>query len=401
MIDYWRLINNIMGHHFKLKKMKLAAFLFVFIPQILLAQDFEINIKINDPENKVEDNCVWELKTYSTVPFAGAQHIYKAIIDKKKQATFKDSLNTAEVAMLSLNFGSRFISYKIVIDPGATYYVTYDIPNKNFNVTSNSKSDNLMRFYFNGLDSLYKLKDVRIALHKQFVTAKNVKSADSALKLIMAFDNELRNFKKRVATENPNNIISPYILIKNYQFDLEEQKIYENLSSKIKRTSYGIALKESIDGYLSGLKPEKTAEILNQDLIPILGNTLLGDKIILNEEYFKKNSNKLTLIEFWASWCTPCKQSLKDLYSFYYSNTAKNFNVVLVSLDEDMASWKKASLADNYPWLNISDGKGHLSDIPKNYKINAIPANILVNDKGKIIFRNITDLDLINQLLDK
>ncbi|WP_316771114.1 TlpA family protein disulfide reductase [Pedobacter frigiditerrae] len=376
------------------------AFLIIFLPKILYAQIFEINIKIIDPENKILDNSNWDLKTFNRTFGQEVKHIYNATIENK-QARFKDTIGESEVAMLSLEFGSQFLSYKIVIEPHAKYEITLDVSNKKFNITSNSKSDHLLRYFFEGLDSLNKLKDDRIVLHKKFIAANESILADSALKLVDHFKIDIRNLRKSIASKNPDNIISAYILTKNFDYDLEEQKIYENLTDEIKSTSYGIALKESIDGYVRNLKPEKQAEISNQDLIPILGNTLSGDKILLNEEYFKKSNNKLTLVEFWASWCAPCKESLKELYSFYYLNKSKNFNVVLVSLDEDMASWKKASLAENYPWLNISDGKGHLSVIPKNYKINAIPANILVDDKGKIISRNITDLDLIKQLLDK
>ncbi|RZK55791.1 MAG: TlpA family protein disulfide reductase [Pedobacter sp.] len=382
-------------------KMKLfITFFIAFIPQILLAQNFEINVKIIDPDNKFEEDGVWELATFTRNSLAGKTRIYKANMINK-QAIISDTISVSEVAMLSLSFGPKFVSYKVCIDPGATYHIAFDVPNKKFDVSSNSKTDNLMHLFFDGLDSLNEIKDSRIASHKQFLATKNDTSADSVFKLIQNFDNDTRNFKKKIARENPDNIISPYILIKNYRFDLEEQKIYENLTDEIKNTSYGVALKESIDGYLKDLKPVKQAELVSESLIPIAGSTLSEEKIILNEDYFKKNKNKLTLVEFWASWCAPCKQSLKDLYSFYYSNKSKNFNVVLVSLDDDSKSWEKASLVDNYPWINISDGKGQSSEIPKNYKINAIPANILVNAEGKIIARNITDLNVINKILDK
>lgn len=379
----------------------IIIFLGCLLPQILFAQNFEIKLKIIEPENKVTDSAALDLTTYYNNDIAlGPKHIYNAKI-MKNSAIIKDTISASEVAMLSLRVGSRFTSNKIVIDPGATYNITYNLINKKFDVVSDSKSDNLLRVFFGGLDSLRKLKDLRLALHKQFISTKNVKSADSILKLVDNFNNDLRSFSKRIASSHPNNVVSPYILTGNKDFDLEEQKIYENFSDEVKRSSYGRLLKEKIGNASIGNEIEKKVTILNEDFIPIPGNTLKNIPLQLNEQYFKGNKSKVTLIEFWASWCIPCRESMKKLYPFYYLNKSKGFNVILVSLDDDLEKWKDASKSDNYPWLNISDGKGHSSETPKNYNINAIPANVLVNAEGKIIARNIFDLETIKQILDK
>lgn len=373
--------------------------LVVFLPTVLRAQNFEVKIKLIDPENKARDssNCTLSIRRNTS---QGGKQIYTAGI-QNQTATFKDTINASEVAMLGFNIGSRFSSYKLVIDPGARYQITYDMENKKFYVVSNSKSDNLLRFFFNGLESLSQLKDQNLALHKKFIAAKNTQSADSVLKLINNYNKDLRNFRKKIAITNPDNIISAYILSGSKDYDLEEQKIYENFSDHIKKSNYGIALKESMDAALLGGETEIKAKLIDEDLIPIEGKTLTGNAIILNQQYFKENYSKVTLIEFWASWCTPCRESLKKLYSFYYQNKAKDFNVILVSLDDNEGEWKKSSFEDNYPWLNISDGKGHSSDTPKNYKINAISANILIDKNGKIIARNIFDLEAISQILNR
>ncbi|MEE1944674.1 TlpA disulfide reductase family protein [Pedobacter sp. KR3-3] len=371
----------------------------IFVPEILLAQNFEINIKFIDPDNKIVDGDTCNLTTYNKEVLSGAKRIYTAEI-RNKSVVFKDNVDVAQVAMLGLSIGSRYASYKLAIEPKASYNITYNVANRGFEVVSNSESDNLLRIYFKGLDSLSRLKEQRLKLHKELIAAKDTRMADSVLSVVNNFNTDLRNFNKKIAFANPNNIVSPYILTKNNSFDLEEQKIYENFSDAVKKSGYGISLKESMNAALKSDKAEEKTQLINEELIPISGNTITGKATLLNQQYFKKNKSKVTLIEFWASWCAPCRESLQKLYPFYYLNKSKGFDVILVSLDDDAGAWKKASLADNYPWLNISDGKGHSSDTPKNYKINTIPANILINAEGKIIARNIFSLEAIKQILD-
>ncbi len=199
--------------------MKLITILLtIFIPQIIFAQNFEINLKFIDPENKIDNNSFFNLTTYNKDALLGIKHDYTAEI-KDKKAIIKDTLSMPHVAMLGLNIGTSHVSYKIAIDPGASYQITYDVANRKFDIISDSKSDQLLRFFFKGLDSLYKEKDQRLLLHKEFITAKNTGPADSILKLVNNFINDLRNFSKKIAYSNPDNIISPYILTKNSYFD--------------------------------------------------------------------------------------------------------------------------------------------------------------------------------------
>ncbi|MBQ3655398.1 MAG: TlpA family protein disulfide reductase [Bacteroidales bacterium] len=101
------------------------------------------------------------------------------------------------------------------------------------------------------------------------------------------------------------------------------------------------------------------------------------------------------LIQFWASWCKPCRMEnhiIKNTYSQFKNQKFKNgdeFLVLSVSLDENPANWKRAVHEDNiYEFVNVIDSQGVDSDIAKRYNVSSIPANFLLDGSGKIIAKN-------------
>jgi len=101
------------------------------------------------------------------------------------------------------------------------------------------------------------------------------------------------------------------------------------------------------------------------------------------------SKSKYTLIDFWASWCIPCRAQGRELIPIYNKYHAAGFNVLAISLDTDLAAWKKAISADGYTWSNLSDLKGFKSAMCKKYAITAIPRNFIINEKGVIIAKDL------------
>ncbi len=100
------------------------------------------------------------------------------------------------------------------------------------------------------------------------------------------------------------------------------------------------------------------------------------------------------LVDFWASWCGPCRQEMPNVVANYKKYHEKGFEVVGVSFDNKAEAWKNAIKSLGMPWPNISDLKGWQSAAASTYGINAIPANVLLDGSGKIVAVDLRGGDL-------
>jgi len=108
---------------------------------------------------------------------------------------------------------------------------------------------------------------------------------------------------------------------------------------------------------------------------------------------------KVVLIDFWASWCGPCRKENPNVVKMYKKFKSKGFEVFSVSLDEDPNAWKKAIAADGLIWPNhVSDLLGWRTPMTQAYGFNAIPYTVLVNKEGNIVGVNLRGAELEQKL---
>jgi len=110
--------------------------------------------------------------------------------------------------------------------------------------------------------------------------------------------------------------------------------------------------------------------------------------------------NAYTLIDFWASWCGPCREEMPAVKAAYEAFHNKGFEVVGVSLDNDGDAWKGAIASMKLPWPQMSDLKGWECAAAKLYNVRSIPANVLVDKDGKIVAKDLRGEDLNNKLAE-
>jgi peroxiredoxin len=164
-------------------------------------------------------------------------------------------------------------------------------------------------------------------------------------------------------------------------------KIFNGMHGLVKNNSRGIAIKEKIDKYMTVAVGKTAPEFSAPDTS--------GKTVSLSS--FR---GKYVLIDFWASWCGPCREENPNVVKAYNRFHNKNFEILSVSLDQPgkHAEWVKAIQKDGMPWFHVSDLKFWNSEIAKLYAIKSIPQNFLIDPQGKIIAQQLRGEALIKAL---
>lgn len=167
---------------------------------------------------------------------------------------------------------------------------------------------------------------------------------------------------------------------------IKKRELFERLLLRIKNSTYGELLKNDI----AASKKQSGLLEVGDTIPPFLAKTSKGKSIDIKEVV---KHNALTLIDFWASWCIPCRKENQNLIKAYKENKKKGFDIIGISLDEKDADWKQAIIKDGLQWEQVSDLKGWASPIAMKYlaglPLKFIPQNFLVDANGKILARNL------------
>ncbi|MBR5249902.1 MAG: redoxin domain-containing protein [Bacteroidales bacterium] len=123
-----------------------------------------------------------------------------------------------------------------------------------------------------------------------------------------------------------------------------------------------------------------------------------GNPITLSDIY---KNNKVTMIDFWAGWCGPCRQFNPTLVNIYKEFHARGFEILGVSLDSDHAKWTDAIKTDNLTWPQVSELKQWNTSVAKTYAVRYIPQNLFVDENGVIIARVLSEEEIVNFLNEK
>ncbi|WP_165766596.1 TlpA disulfide reductase family protein [Flavobacterium hercynium] len=350
---------------------------------------FEINGKVKNSGKgnkfyltyKTTDKVVidsFEIKSNSVIMKGEIEFPVKAFISNNKEFIL-DGIN-GEVIYLEPKKATLELNYKNLRDLQIKSFRTYDEYNDLVK---------LKKSLFVESDSIYKLLKLN---NEALSLAKGDKSnlEANAIKIDQMIDsNRLKNmeFDLKFVADNKNSYVSPDLLlswIKRREGALRYERIdslFNLLGDKVKESYASHEFKKVI----KQLKSSKVGE-----------NASGFDLIDINHNHIKLDSfkgQKVILLDFWASWCAPCREDfpfLKELSNKYREN---GFEIVSISKDQDLESWKKAIKKDgieNWKHIAIKDNienNTYHSDIEKDYFVTTIPVKILINKDGKIIGR--------------
>ena len=195
---------------------------------------------------------------------------------------------------------------------------------------------------------------------------------------------EAKNYELKYIREHPEALISALTLFKlvNSKALSEEEasKMYDLFTQEIKDTRQGKKLKEYLEKSkntsIGGKAPNFSA------LTPTGKQLALKDVL-----------GKVTILEFWAAWCKPCRDENPNLVDVYNQYHDKGLNIMAVSFDKNAKDWKKAIEDDGLIWNHVSNVNS-FGEIAKLYNLNSIPSSFILDENGIIIAKNIRGLAL-------
>jgi len=190
---------------------------------------------------------------------------------------------------------------------------------------------------------------------------------------------EKTDFEINFIKEHPNALISAFILqsalaSKSLTQD-EVSNMYDALAPEIKATKPGKSITEI-------LEKDKATKI-GVKAPNFSAPTPTGEKLALHDVL-----GKVTVIDFWAAWCKPCRAENPNVVKMYNKYHEKGLNILGVSFDKDANAWKKAIEDDGLTWNHVSNVQ-YFDEIAKLYNIRAIPATYILDENGIIVAKNL------------
>jgi peroxiredoxin len=234
-----------------------------------------------------------------------------------------------------------------------------------------------------------------IAAEAKTVPVEKQQSADfqnSQQAKLKALQTEQETVLKTYIRANPNSYLSLLALssLGGPSADPKElEPLYSGLSDALKATETGYTLKTSID--------ELKATAIGVIAPDFTQNDADGHPVKLSS--FR---GKYVLIDFWASWCGPCRQENPNVVKAYNKYKGQKFTILGVSLDrpDGKADWMSAVKNDGLTWTQVSDLKYWNNEAAALYFVRSIPQNYLIDPDGKIVGKNLRGADLENKLAE-
>lgn len=260
-------------------------------------------------------------------------------------------------------FAEPGTTYSACLSEGEDFYIKGGVLNEDY--MAQIKASDSLRTVINGLQERYD------ALRAE----RKFRSASLVNDTLQTEKDRLRKLTDDFLVAN-DNVISAYTFYSNVvMHDLplgETRRMYSSLGSGARSSQFGRIFKERIARMA---KTEGGAKAPDFTLNDTGGNPVTMSSI----------KGKIKIIDFWASWCGPCRLNNPALRKLYDEFHGKGLEIIGVSLDTDKAAWEKAIEKDGLNWVNVSSLKGWDCDIVRLYNVTGVPALFILDEYGNIV----------------
>jgi peroxiredoxin len=178
------------------------------------------------------------------------------------------------------------------------------------------------------------------------------------------------------------------------KFNLQRvKKLYNNLHESLKKTKIGKEIETKLKTIENNYKIKPENALIGKLAPEFSAKTPQGKEVSL-----KESLGKITIVDFWASWCGPCRQENPNMVALYKEFHSKGLNIIGVSLDDDASEWNKAITKDNLTWTQVSNLKRWKDQIAGLYMVEQIPSSFILNESGIIVAKDLRGEELKNKI---
>ena len=237
-----------------------------------------------------------------------------------------------------------------------------------------------------------KTEDVYKRLQNETNTLKASLPENAAPEVRDSINNLITATKRQFIKNNPSSVVAAYVLYRELSYMMTPEEMDSSMSgfdSTVRSSIYS----KLIESMSNALKKTAPGQVYTDISVPDKDGNIIPLSSIAD-------SNKYVLLDFWASWCPPCRAEAPNLVSAYKEFAPKGFEIYAVSLDQNKEEWIKGIQDLKLDWINVSDLTFWESKAAETYGIRSIPSNILIAPDGKIIARNLRGTDLHNKLAE-
>lgn len=274
--------------------------------------------------------------------------------------------------------------------------VSVDINKENLRESqiTGSNSNESFQIYLNEMKNFQKTGQAEVAKFRMYSNEGNVEKLDSMREIINNLKVSQSKYSLRFLDENPTSYFGLYLIESesyNPAFEVEKHiKAFENLSSELQNSNKGKEVKEILDKKYEEF--QKIAHLEVGNMAPKFEAPTPDGKMVSLDDM----RGKVTIIDFWAAWCGPCRRENPNVVKVYEKYHDKGLEIIGVSLDGEGArqqnpkkAWLEAIAKDKLTWNHVSSLMYFNDPVAKLYNITSIPATYILDSEGKIIAKNL------------
>lgn len=277
--------------------------------------------------------------------------------------------------------------FDLIAENGNEIEFKTDLADSTHNYTTSGSEDSEKIREYNRISNVYSAKNTTLAnQYQEEASVKGANADEVAKKYLPQFEQNMSSLSAEIlkfVDANKNSLAGFYAAMALDQLKYEKELVAygEDLKGKF-------AGNQAVEQFVKHIELVKPVSVGHQ--APDFSIPGIDGKTIKLADY----KGKYVMLDFWASWCVPCRKENPNVVKLYQQYHSKGLNIVGISLDEDKNAWQKAINDDQLNWAHGSELKNFNGPVVQQFQVQAIPSNFILDPSGKIIAKNITGNDL-------